>query len=83
MTARDRRAPLPVHRNLVLVRACEPEQLDQLVARSNLADRCVRRLTATEALFPRSALRLLRRRLAELELDVVDVLPDHPEDTSS
>ncbi len=61
-----------IHHNLVLVQVPEPAMLDALLARSNLRDRCVLRLSPERVLLPRAALPMLRRRLAELELATVE-----------
>ncbi len=55
-----------VHRNLVLVRTVDEEQMDSLLARAAVRTLLVRRVSPEAALFPRNALASLRRRLDEM-----------------
>ncbi len=76
MTARGSKARRKVpgvvtHVNLVMVRVATAGQMDEILARAALRSRCVLRLAGNSALFQRSALPGVKKRLAELELPVV------------
>ncbi len=73
MTAKAKsKAPrIVTHINLVMVRVATEGHMEEILTRATLRSRLVLRLASNTALFQRSALPGIKKRLGELEVPVV------------
>ncbi len=60
-----------VHRNLLLIRTADGEQMESFLGRATVRTLLVRRVAPDVALFPRSAMTTVRRRLEDMETPFV------------
>ncbi len=60
-----------IHVNLVLLRTADEEQMDAVLRRASVKTLLVRRVAPNVALFPRSSLTTLRRRLDDMETPIL------------